>query len=261
MPATKQIVFIHGMYLNGTSWQSWVDRAAGRGYRGHAPSWPYHSGEPADLREHIDPALGKLTFGAITDHLKSFIDALPERPILIGHSIGGLAVQKLVNDGYAAAGVSISPAPPRGVFTADPHFVRANFPHVNPLSGNKPVIMTKPRFQYTFCNTMSAADSDEAFQRYVVPESRNIPRSTLTSQARIDFRKPHVPLLLIAGDQDRLTPLPMIRRNARAYRAVGSVVDFHEFTGRSHFICNQQGWEAVADDAFDWLDAVLPASS
>jgi len=248
------LVFVHGMYLNGVSWGPWVERATARGHVCHSPSWPFHDGRPADLRAHIDPALGKLTFGAITEQLKAFIDTLPERPVLIGHSIGGLLVQKLVNDGYASAGVSISSAPPRGIVSFDPHFFRANFPHANPLAGNKPVVMTLDRFHYTFCNTMSPEESAQAFETYVVPESRNVPRSTLTKQARIDFRAPHVPLLFLAGDQDHLTPLSMIRKNVKAYQAPGSVVELKEFARRSHFICNQPGWEEVADCAFDWIE-------
>lgn len=256
MSGPTQIVFIHGMYMNGHSWAPWVQYATASGHTCHAPSWPYHDGQPAALRTHIDPALGSLTFGAITDHLKAFIDTLPKRPILIGHSIGGLLVQKLVNEGYASAGVAISPAPPQGIFSVDPHFFRANFPHANPLAGNKPVIMTPKRFQYTFCNTMTQQASDEAFQRYVVPESRNVPRSTLTKQAHIDFRRPHAPLLLIAGDSDHLTPASLVKKNAKAYKASDSVVDIKEFTNRSHFICNQHGWEEVAGHALKWLKEV-----
>lgn len=250
-PAT--VVFIHGMYLNGGSWQPWVDRAQARGHTCHAPSWPYHDGEPAALRQHIDPALGRLTFGAVTDHLKAFIDTLPERPALVGHSIGALAVQKLVNDGYGTAGVCVSSAPARGVLSGDPHFVRANFPHLNPLAGKAPVQMTPQRFHYTFANTMSADASRRAFDQYVVPESRNVPRSTLTRQGRVDFRRRHPPLLFLAGDSDHLTPLAMVKRNVRAYRRSQGVVDFAEFGHRSHLICNQDGWEEVADAALDWL--------
>jgi len=253
MSAATQIVFVHGMYMNAHSWTPWVVDAEARGYTCHTPSWPYHEGEPAALRARMDPALGSLTFGAVIDHLKAFIDTLPERPLLIGHSVGGLAVQKLVNDGYATAGVSISPAPPRGVFCLDPHFYRANFPHANPLGGNKPVIMTPKRFRYTFCNTMSAQASDQAFEQYVVPESRNVPRSSRTKQAAVDFGAPHVPLLLIAADRDHLTPLSLIKKNVAAYKTPSGVVDFKEFTNRSHFLCNQEGWEEVADITFDWL--------
>ncbi len=255
MPETTQIVFIHGMYMNGHSWRPWVDRATSQGFECFAPSWPHHDGEPTALRSRIDPALGSLTFGGITAHLKAFIDALPARPILIGHSIGGLVVQKLINDGYGAAGVAICPAPPAGVFTASPTFVRANFPHVNPLAGSRPVVMTPKRFHYTFANTMTRAASDDGFIRYAVPESRNVPRTTLTSQGRIDFATPHAPLLVIAADQDHLTPLALIRRNVAAYRRDAGTVDFITYAGRSHFICNQPGWEEVADASFAWVRA------
>ena len=248
------VVFIHGMYMNAESWQPWVERASLRGLTCHAPSWPFHDGAPADLRAHIDPGLGQLRFRDVTDHYKSFIDSLSDRPTLIGHSIGGLVVQKLINDGYGRAGVSISSAPPRGIVSFDPHFFRANFPHTNPFAGNKPVVMTPERFQYTFCNTMSAAASGDAFERYVVPESRNVPRSTLTTQGRINFRADHSPLLFIAGDKDHLTPLSMIKKNVRAYKNPTSTVAFQLFTDRSHFICNQQGWQEVADHALDWLE-------
>ena len=82
---------------------------------------------------------------------------------------------------------------------------------------------------------------------YVVPESRNVPRSTLTTQARVRFPAPAtVPLPFIGGTDDHLTPLAMVRRNARAYSQAGGVVDFQAFERRSHFICNQDGWEDVA---------------
>jgi pimeloyl-ACP methyl ester carboxylesterase len=183
--------------------------------------------------------------------LKSVIDALPERPLVIGHSIGGLATQKLVADGYARAAVAISSAPPQGVLSLAPDFFRANWPHLNPFAGNRPISMTKPRFHYTFCTTMTRAESDAAFDELVVPESRNVPRSTLTSQAHIDFAADHVPLLMLAGDTDHLTPEAMIRRNAGRYR---QAVEVRSFAGRSHFICNQPGWEEVADASFDFLE-------
>jgi len=247
------VVFVHGMYVNGVSWQPWEEFASTRGYTTHAPSWPYHRGEPAELRKRIDPALGRLTFGKVVEHYKTVLDAMPDRPVLIGHSVGGLVVQKLVNEGYGAAGVVVSPAPPRGILSLDPHFFRANFPHLNPLAGNRPIPMTPDRFHYTFTNTMSRQDSDVLFERYAVPESRNVPRSTLTRQGAIDFGRAHAPLLLVGGDKDHLTPLAMVRRNARAYRASQGRLDFAEFTGKSHFICNEPGWEAVAEHAFDWL--------
>ncbi len=251
--ATKNIVFIHGMYMNGESWKPWIQRAESLGYTAVAPSWPHHEGSPEYLRAHIDPALSKLKFNEIVDYYKNYIDSLSERPFLVGHSIGGLIVQKLVNDGFAQAAVSINSAPPQGVMTVAPEFVRANFPHINPFAGNKPVIMSKKRFHYTFCNTQSQESSDLDFEKYVVPESRNVPRSTLTSQGKIVFKRDHAPLLLIAGDQDNLIPLSLVKSNFKKYKNSLGTVAFRHFANRSHFICNQEGWEEVATTAFDWL--------
>ena len=246
----QTIVFLHGMYLNSRSWQPWMERAASRGFATIAPDWPFHDGPPAVLRDNIPPQLGELTFGDVVASAKRVIDELPERPLLVGHSVGGLLVQKLLNDGYGAAGAAISSAPPRGVLSFAPDFIRANWPHINPFAGRRPIEMTKERFHSTFCTTMSRDESDAAFDELVVPESRNVPRSTLTAQAHVDFAAEHVPLLMLAGDSDHLTPESLVRRNASRYR---HPVDVGTFAGRAHFICNQPGWEEVADVTFDWL--------
>jgi alpha-beta hydrolase superfamily lysophospholipase len=252
MSAQPAIVFVHGMYMNGVSWDPWVERARARGYESSAPSWPFHDGTPAELRASAPAGLGALTFGAVVDHFTKIVSGLATPPVLIGHSIGGLVVQKLINDGFGSVGVAISPAPPQGIFTLDPTFFKANFPHINPFAGSRPVIMTPERFQFTFCNTMSAADSNIAFDTYVTPESRNVPRSTLTQQGHIDFTRAHAPLLVIAGDSDHLVPQPLVEKEVKAYKGTG-IVDFRAFPHRSHFICNQEGWEEVADFALDWI--------
>src|SRR5450759_3171619 len=105
------VIFIHGMYLNGQSWKPWVERFTSAGFSCSTPSWPHHDGDPRILRSEVDPDLGALTFGALTEHFKALIDALPECPILVGHSIGGLLVQRLVNDGFARAGEAVVDQP------------------------------------------------------------------------------------------------------------------------------------------------------
>jgi pimeloyl-ACP methyl ester carboxylesterase len=242
------------MYMNGSSWKPWQTRAASR-FVTHAPSWPFHDGKPIGRRTDIDPGLGTLTFGDVVSAMKTYIDGLDERPFIVGHSIGGLVTQKLVNDDYARAAVAISSAPPQGILSLAPEFFKANFPHINPLAGNRPVIMTKARFHYTFCNVETRSESDADFDAYVVPESRSVPRSTLTSQAKIDFAKPHVPMLFLAGDSDHLIPESLVHREVAAYAKANRPVELTIFPARSHFICNQEGWQEVADTAFNWLEA------
>ncbi len=245
------IVFVHGMYLNGESWQPWIDRAAARGHDSLAPSWPFHDGDPAQLRATIRPGLGRLTFGAVVDYLKAVIDALPEPPVLVGHSIGGLAVQKLLHDGYGRAAVAISSAPPQGVLTLAPDFFRANWPHVNPFAGSRPIEMTRERFHWTFCTTMTRADSDARVRPLRRPGEPERPAIDPHRSGAHRLQGPHPPLLMLAGDTDHLTPEHLVRRNAARYT---QPVEVRTFPGRAHFICNQPGWEEVADAAFEWID-------
>jgi alpha-beta hydrolase superfamily lysophospholipase len=106
---------------------------------------------------------------------------------------------------------------------------------------------------------MSVADSNTAFDTYVVPESRNVPRSTLRKQGHIDFAREHAPLLVIAGDTDHLVPQVLIEKQVKAYKGTG-LMDFKAFPHRSHSICNQEGWEEVADFAFDWVETHIAKS-
>ena len=114
--------------------------------------------------------------------------------------------------------------------------------------------MTFERFQYAFVNGMSMNEQRAAFDTYVVPESRAIPRQSLTSVAKIDFKKEHTPLLLIAGGADNIIPASLTKTNYEKYKASPSVTDFKEFAGRNHFLLGQKGWEEVADYVLGWLN-------
>jgi len=199
--------------------------------------------------------LGKLNLADILDHLTKKIQALDEKPILIGHSMGGLATQILNQRGLASAAVAIDSAPPAGVFTTEFSFLKANWGHVTPFANpNSPVIMTFERFQYAFVNGMPLDEQRNAFDKYVVPESRAIPRQSLTSVAKIDFKKEHTPLLLIAGGADHIIPASLTKTNYEKYKAGPSITDFKEFAGRNHFLLGQKGWEEVADYVLGWLN-------
>jgi alpha-beta hydrolase superfamily lysophospholipase len=112
--------------------------------------------------------------------------------------------------------------------------------------------MTFERFQYTFVNTLPLAEQRAAYERYVVPESRRVSRESLT--ARVDFKKPHPPLLLIAGSADNIIPASLNKANYAKFKQSSSVTDFKEFAGRTHFIIGQKGWEEVADFVLAWLN-------
>ena len=250
----KNIVFIHGMYMNSLCWEHWVTYCQAKGYTCLAPDWPGRDQLIDVLRKnHPDPLLGQLTLNRVLDHFADTIKTLDEKPIIIGHSMGGLVVQLLLQRDLAAAGVAIDSAPPLGVFTTKWSFLKSNWPLITPfVSQNSPIEMTFERFQYTFVNSFPLAEQRAAYKRYVVPESRRIPRNSLT--ARVDFKKSHPPLLLIAGSADNIIPASLIKSNYTKYKRSSSITDFKEFAGRTHFIIGQKNWEEVAEYILEWLN-------
>lgn len=113
--ASKTIVFAHGLFVTAKSWNGWVKFFESKGYTCHAPANPYHEGTVEEMWENTPEQLGDVTFEDVVNKLAAFIDTLPEKPILIGHSLGGLSVQKLVAMGKAAAGICIDGAAPAGI--------------------------------------------------------------------------------------------------------------------------------------------------
>jgi pimeloyl-ACP methyl ester carboxylesterase len=253
---SKTIVFIHGLFMNPASWENWIRFFEDKGYNCLAPAYAFHDGNPSYLRNNINPDLGKITFGQVIVSLAEFIDRLPEKPILIGHSMGGLAVQKLILMNKGVAGICIDPAPPKGIFSFKWSFLKANMPTINPFKGDSAFLPGIKWFNYAFCNTMTMEQTEIEYNKYVVPESRNIARSSTGKDGEIDFSKPHNPLLIIAGEKDNIVPSTLNRKNYEAYKDKNSKIDFKEFPGRTHYICGQAKWEEVAGFSVDWIGSL-----
>src|SRR5689334_25349267 len=116
MARSKTIVLIHGNFVNNLTWAAWKKRYEQKGYTVHTPANPGHDGIPAQLRANIHPDLIKTSFSDVVNNILKLIDTLPEKPLIIGHSMAGMAVKKLIELGKASAGVSIDGAPPKNVF-------------------------------------------------------------------------------------------------------------------------------------------------
>jgi pimeloyl-ACP methyl ester carboxylesterase len=250
---TKTIVLIHGLFVNNTSWKEWKAYFESKGYTVHTPANPGHDGDPKTLRDHIHPQLTKTGFKDVVKNIVKLIDTLPEKPIVIGHSLAGLVVQKLIEMDKAVAGVSIDGAPPKNVL-APFSTIKIVFPVVNFLKGNSPFLGSKNWYHRAFFNNYSKEESDKLFDVIAVPESRKIARDTLfTSFAKVDFKKPHNPLLFIGGEKDNIFSSRFTKRIAATYKDKNSIVDYKEFAGRSHYLAGEKGWEEIADYVLAWI--------
>lgn len=252
---TQHIVFIHGMFTNAACWDRWIPHFESLGFTCHAPSYPLKEGSPKNLRDNIgNGKIETLRFGHVYDSLVTFLSRFDEPPILIGHSLGGLLVQLLIQDGYGKAGVCIQPAPPFGVLSFKPSFVLPFVRLVSPFADRtQPYLLPPEEWYHRFANGMSIKEQVLTYERYVAPESRMVavdllsPKNTL-----IDFSKPHVPLLLTAGSDDRALPASLHRSNWKRYTDKESVTDFKEFRGNHFAIASENSTEMI-DFITDWL--------
>ena len=250
---TKTIVLIHGAWLNSKSWEGFKARYEAKGFTVVAPDWPYDDRDPAELRAAPRPELARTGQRDILARFEQIIRALPEEPILIGHSAGGVFVQHLLDRGLGVAGVAIDPAPTPGV-PLGPHAIVSALPiFLDPLSWRKTKHMSRRFFRNRFAQTAAKDQADALYDRYIVPTAGRVYWDGIVNRIRIDWANPQrAPLLLIGGEEDLIADAGMTRKIFHNQRQAPSLTGLHIFPGRSHWTCIDSGWEEVADLALDW---------
>ena len=162
VPAARTpVVFIHGLWLHADSWKPWVELFRAAGYDATAPRWP---GEPATVAEsNAHPErLANVGIDDVVEHYAAIIRKLPTKPIVIGHSFGGLVAQKLLGMGLASAAVALDPAQIRGVLPLPLAQLKSAFPVLgNPFNYTKatrgPLLITGGGKDHTVPEVVSRA--------------------------------------------------------------------------------------------------------
>ena len=246
------VVLIHGMWLTPRGWDDWVDHYRDRGYSAIAPGWPGVK-DPEETRR--DPSgLKGLGVTQIVDHYEQVIRGLNRPPIIIGHSVGGLTAQLLLNRGLGAAGVAIGTAPPKGILVLPLSTLRASFPALkNPFNRNGLCPLSPKQFHWRFTNTLGEAESKPIYDEHYIPGTNHAFFDALGSPAAVDSgRATRPPLLLIAGGEDHISPVSLNRNILKLQSKAASATELKEYPGRPHFLAGLDGWEEVADYALNW---------
>ena len=254
MAKSKTIILIHGNFVNDLTWTEWKQYYEQKGYKVYTPANPGHQGTPSELRKNIHPDLTTTGFIDVVNNISNLIDTLPERPLVIGHSMAGMVTLKLVELDKVAAGVSIDGVPPKNVF---PPFqtLKTVLPAFGFFSSRKYFMGSRKWYDYAFFNTISDMEKDSMFEKYAVPESYKVSRQlVLNSYSNINFKKTHEPILFIGGGNDHIFPSSLTKTIAGKYSDSNCKVEIKIFEDKSHFICGEQGWEAVADYILDWYE-------
>jgi len=165
------VVFVHGLWLLDSSWDRWAEFFEEAGYAAVTPGWPDDPGTVAEAREHPEQFAGK-GVGDVAAYQQAVIERLTVKPVVIGHSFGGLLVQILAGRGLSAATVAIDPAPSRGVLPLPPAALKSSAAVLgNPANRRKAVTLTFDQFRFGFANAVSEEEAHELYDTYHVAGS------------------------------------------------------------------------------------------
>ena len=254
------VVFVHGLWLLPSSWDRWAKLFEDSGFTALTPGWP---DDPEGVEEaNVHPnVFAHKSIGQVADHFEQIVRVLKKRPVLIGHSFGGLLAQILAGRGLAAATVAIDPAPFRGVLPLPFSALKSAWPVLgNPANRNRAVPLTFDQFRYGFANAVSEHEAQQLYDTFAVPASGKplfqAAAANLNpwTEAKVDTENPdRGPLLIISGEKDNTVPWAIANASFKQQQHNRGVTEIVEMPNRGHALTIDNGWREVAETALAFV--------
>jgi non-heme chloroperoxidase len=255
------VVFVHGLWLLSSSWKPWRDHFEQNGYITVAPGWPDDPATVSDAKSHPEVFAHKMVQG-VTDHYLAAISRLAKKPAVIGHSFGGLIVQKIADAGVSAATVAVDNAPIKGVLPLPISALKSAAPVIlNPANRGKAISLTFEQFVYGWANNLSEEEARHLYDTYHVPASgaplfqaafANF--NPFGGETKVNVQNPkRGPLLIIAGTNDNTAPIAFTHGTYKLQLKNEGVTEYVEIPGRGHSLIIDSGWKDVADAALTFI--------
>jgi pimeloyl-ACP methyl ester carboxylesterase len=254
------VVFIHGLWLLPSSWDSWTQLFQEAGYATLAPSWP---DDPDTVeRARADPQVfAKKTVGQVAAHVQEVIEKLTGKPAVIGHSFGGLLAQIIAGRGLSAASVAIDPAPFRGVLPLPISALRSAMPALsNPANRGRAITLTFDQFRYGWANAVSDEEAKQLYETFHVaaPGAPLFQAAAANlnpwTEAKVDTQNPaRGPMLILSGGSDHTVPWAIANASYKRQLRNTGVTEIAEIPNRGHALTIDSGWRGVADPALAFI--------
>ncbi|HVZ85705.1 MAG TPA: alpha/beta hydrolase [Polyangia bacterium] len=254
------VVFVHGLWLLPSSWDRWAGLFQEAGFTALTPGWPDDPETVEEANAHPE-VFAKKTVGQVADHFQTVIGKLKKKPIIIGHSFGGLLAQILAGRALSAATVAIDPAPFRGVLPLPFSALKSAWPVLgNPGNRSRAVPLTYDQFRYAFANAVPEAEAQELYKTFAVPAAGAPLFQAATAnlnpwtEVKVDTDNPvRGPLLLISGQKDHTVPWSITNASYKQQKGNPGTTEIVEITNRGHSLTIDSGWREVADTALTFV--------
>ncbi|MDX5362588.1 MAG: alpha/beta hydrolase [Pseudazoarcus pumilus] len=248
----QPLLFVHGAYTGAWCWdEHFLPYFAQHGYAAHAISLSGHGG--SEGRERLD----SLRLADYVEDVVTTIDALSAAPVLIGHSMGGLVVQKVLEQRSVPGAALLCAVPPHGL---GPSAMRMLVQQpgllvtLNALLAGREPALEHVR-EALFHQPIDHADLT-CYVRRCQPESAR----ALWDMTAFDLPRPQrmqqVPLLILGAEHDRLIPPGEVEATGRALGTPAEILP-----GFGHALMLEPEWERAAQRILEWLDLLVPAGA
>jgi non-heme chloroperoxidase len=254
------VVFVHGLWLLPSSWANWADFFDRAGYAPLTPVWPDDPGTVEEARANPD-VLAKKSLRQIADHTTEVIEALDRKPVIMGHSTGGLLAEMLAGQGLAAVTVAIDPGVFRGVLPLPASTLKVAGPFlINPAWRGRAITLTFDQFKYGWANALDEDEAKELYDTYHVAGSgialAQMANANLNpwTESKVDTKNPdRGPLLIIDGEKDHTVPWAIANAAYKRQKRNPSVTEIVKMPNRGHALTIDHGWREVAQTALDFV--------
>jgi len=260
------VVLVHGLWLLPSSWANWADFFQQAGYAPLTPDWPDDPETVEAARANPD-VFAKKTLKQVADHTAGIIQALEKRPVVMGHSTGGLVAQMLAGWGLAAVTVAIDPGVFRGVLPLPVSVLRGVGPFLlDPRTRGRAITLTFDQFTYGWANALDEREARELYETFHVAGSGialvQMGNANLNpwTEAKANTANPHRgPLLIIDGEKDHTVPWAIANAAYKRQRHNSAVTEIVKMPNRGHSLTIDHGWREVAQTALDFVNRFIRA--
>ncbi len=244
-PHPTPVLFVHGAWHGAWCWEKYfLPYFAKKGFESHAVSIRGHG------KSTSDKSLKWARVADYVDDLEKAVNKLDWKPILVGHSMGGLIVQKYLENHSAPGAVLLAPVPTHGVWRTMLKIASRHvylFAKVNLTLSLYPLVKSPKMAKALF---FSDAMPDEEFQDY---------HKLLQDESYLGFldmlafnlpkpKKVIANMLVLGAENDAIFSVGEIEKTARAYGAKCEI-----FPGMAHDMMLEKDWKKVADRIIKWI--------